>query len=806
MSNLVRDLRFGLRMMTRNVGFTFVVIATIALGVGANTAIFTVVNAVLLRPLPYPEPERLTMLFLTNPQQGMERVPLSFADYLALRDRNQSFEKVGGYTQTLNGFSLTGVGDPEQVSGTWVTSGLFPLLGLRPALGRLPRDDEEMPNAQQVVLISNEFWRRRFNSDPGVLNQTLTLNGDIYNVIGVLPSDFRLGRGDVDVWPVAIMATPTRRGPFILQTLGRIKQGVSPQQAQAEFKSLVTQTQQQFQGGSAAVDDVRLIPLKEYVVGDIRTTLLVLLGAVLLVLLIASANVANLVLTRATSREKEVAIRSSLGADRWRLVRQFLAENLLLAVFGGLLGLLLAVIGVKVLIALSPSNIPRLHEIGVDARALGFTALVTLLSGLFFGVVPAVQYSRLNLNELLKEGDRGSTGGSGKRLRRLLVVAEVALALMLLVTAGLLISSFLRLREVKPGFNPQNVLTMQLSLPAVGYREGTQVNGFYDELLQRIKAQPGVEAAAAASAVPPDRLDFSNNFVVEGRPLAPDQKPPVAGQVLVTANYFRALGVPLLKGRLFGPEDSANAPPVVIVSESLARKQFPGEDPIGKRIQRGGPSPTAPWSTIVGVVGDVKYTGLDAADDSTFYLHYPQTWARNAYLVVRSTSDSQPLVNAVRREVWSLNKDLTLTKIKTADQLLYESVAQPRFRTLLLGAFAAVALLLSAIGIYGVMSYSVSQRKREIGIRMALGARRAHIMKLILGQGLLLAVIGLVIGVGGALAATRILTSLLFGVSATDPTVFAATSLFLAAVAVLASYFPARRATKVDPLVALRYE
>jgi predicted permease len=806
MRNLLHDLRFGLRVMLKNAGFTFVLVVTIALGIGANTAIFSVVSAVLLRPLPYPEPERLAMLFLASPQQNMERISLSFADFLALRERNQSFEKVGGYTNTQNGFLLTGKGEPEQVSGTWVTAELFPLLGVRPALGRVPVAEDDRVGAEQVVLISHEFWQRRFNSDPNILRQTLTLGGESYTVIGVLPRDFRFSRGGVDVWPVAIFETPTRRGPFILQTVGRLKPGVTLEQAQGEFQSIVSQVQQQFQSAAQGSDQVRLVPLKEFVVGDVRTTLLVLLGAVLLVLLIASANVANLLLTRATAREKEIAIRSSLGADRRRLVWQFLAENLLLAVAGGLLGLLLGVIGVQALLALSPSGIPRLNEIGIDARVLGFTTLVTVLSGIFFGLVPVFQYSRLNLNDLLKEGDRGSTGGSGKRLRRVLVVAEFALALMLVVAAGLLISSFLRLQRVDPGYDPENVLTMQLSLPTAAYREPPQVNAFYDQLLQRVQALPGVEAAGVSTAVPPDRLEFANNFVVEGRPLEGNQKPPVAGQLLVTSGYFRALGVPLVKGRYFTAEDHADAPPVIIVSEAFARRQFPNEDPVGKRIQRGGPSPTAPWSTIVGVVRDVKYTGLDSADDMAMYVHYPQVPSRNAYIVIRSSLGPEALVPAVRREVGGMNQDLALTKVKTAEQLLYESVAQPRFRTLLLGVFAAVALLLSAVGIYGVMSYAVAQRTHELGIRMALGAQRGHIMKLILGQGLVLAVIGLVLGLVGALIATRILSTLLYGVSATDPVVFAATSLFLAAVALLASYVPARRATKVDPMVALRYE
>lgn len=805
MLNLLQDLRFGLRMMLRNVGFTFVVVATIALGIGANTAIFSVVSAVLFRPLPYPEPERLTMLFLSNPQQNMDRISLSFADFLALKERNRSFEKVGGYTHTQNGFSLTGKGDPEQVSGTWVTADLFSLLGVRPSLGRVPVAEDDRAGAEQVVLISHEFWQRRFNSDEGVLGQALTLGGDNYTVIGVLPQDFRFSRGGVDVWPVAVLETPTRRGPFILQTVGRLKPGVSEQQAQSEFKSIVTQVQEQFQSKGEA-DEVKLVPLKEVIVGDVRTTLIMLLGAVLLVLLIASANVANLLLTRATAREKEIAIRSSLGADRRRLTWQFLAENLLLAITGGLFGLLLGVLGVKLLLALSPTSIPRLNEIGIDARVLGFTTLVTLVSGIFFGLVPVFQYSRMNLNELLKEGDRGSTGSSGKRLRRLLVIAEFALALMLVVTAGLLISSFMRLQKVELGYNPGNVLTMQLSLPSSGYREGAQINTFYDQLLQRVQALPGVEAAGVSTAVPPDRLEFSNSFVVEGRPPEGNQKPPVAGQLLVSAGYFRALGVPLVRGRYFSADDRVDAPPVVIVSETLARRQFPNEDPVGKRIQRGGPSPTTPWSTIVGVVKDVKYTGLDSADDMAMYVHYPQVWSRNAYVVIRSSSDPQRLVPAVRREVGELNKDLALTKIKTAEQLLYESVAQPRFRTLLLGVFAAVALLLSAVGIYGVMSYFVEQRTHELGIRMALGAQRSHIMKLILGQGMLLAVIGLAIGLVGALIATRILTTLLYGVSATDPMVFGGTSIFLVTVALLASYIPARRATKVDPMVALRYE
>jgi putative ABC transport system permease protein len=804
-NGLGQDLRYVWRVMLKSPGFTAIVIITMALGIGANTAIFSVMNAVLLRQLPYREPDRLVMIFLSNPQQNMRRIRLSFADFLGLQANNQSFERVAGYLQAQNGFSLTGRGEPEQVTGTLVTADFFSLLGVTPVLGRAPNVEDGRAGAAQVTMISHEFWQRRFNSDRNIVGQAITLDGENLNVIGVLPKGFRLSHGEVDVWPVAVIPTPRRRGPFILQTMGRLKPGVSAEQAQAEMRNIIRQVQGQFAAGGE-VDEVNVISLKEFTVGDIRQTLYVLLGSVLFVLLIALANVANLLLTRATAREREVAIRAALGASRWHLARQFLAESLTLAIIGGAAGIGFALLGLKFLISLSPENIPRLDEIGIDARTLLFTTLITVISGAVFGLIPVVQYSKLNLNEYLKEGERGSTGNSGKHLRKLLVISEFAMALMLVISAGLLINSFMRLQRVNPGFNTENILTMQLSLPQSNYRDGVAINNFYDQLSQRVSSQPGVKSAAVSTTVPPDSLQFSNNFVVEGMQLTGDQKPPVAGQALVSSNYFSAIGAPLLKGRVFESADRADAPPVVIVSNSLARRYFPGGDAVGKRIQRGGPSPNAPWSTIVGVVDDVKYDGLDSSDDMMMYLHYPQVWSRTAYLVVRGSSDPQGLASGVRNGVWSLNKDLSVTKVKTMEQLMYESVAQPRFRTLLLGVFAAVALLLSAVGIYGVMSYSVEQRTSEIGTRMALGAHRSHIMRLILRQSLWLALIGIAIGLGGAALTTHILSTLLYGVSATDPFVFVGASLFLAAVALLASYLPARRATKVDPMVALRYE
>ncbi len=809
METLWQDLRYGVRMLRTHRGVTAIAVLALALGIGANTAIFTVVNAVLLRPLPFSEPDRLMMVWLHNPQsQGEARIPLSVADFLDWRANNQAFEPPVAFA--TSGFNLTGQEAPEQLVGAIVTADFFSTLGAKPALGRTFLPEEDRPGATPAIVVSQAMWQRRLSGDPHAIGQTLTLNGRTFTIVGVMPPDFYFPNRNIELWAAFTLNPPTRRGPYFLSGLARLKPGVKLEQAQAEMKLIARRIQQQSATANANSDSggFTVLPLNEYLVGDVRKALLVLLGAVAFVLLIASVNVANLLLARAAAREKEIAVRAALGASRVRIVRQLLTESALLALLGGTAGLLLAVGGVKLLLALSPSSLPRLQEVSMDRRVFGFTLLVALLSGIIFGLAPALHGSRANLNESLKDGSRGaSESRSRSRLRQALIVAEFALALMLLIGAGLMIKSFVRLQRVNPGINAENVLTMQLTLPGARYNEGPKITAFYQQLLDRVQALPGVQAAGISISLPPDWLQLSENFSIEGQPPAPDSNLPVAELLFISHDYFRALGVPLRRGRYFTLVDKADAPRVAIINETMARRYFPNQDPIGKRIKQGGADrPQASWMEVVGVVGDVKYTGLDATAQATFYEPYLQNPSRGMYLVVRGATDPLNLASTIRHEVWALDKDLPVTRLKTMEQLLYESVAEPRFRTLLLGIFAAVALVLASVGIYGVMAYAVTQRTNEIGIRMALGAQSRDILGLVVGQGLKLALIGVALGLAGAFAVTRALSTLLYGVSTTDAATFAGLALLLVAVALLACYIPARRAAKVDPMLALRCE
>ncbi|HMZ18054.1 MAG TPA: ABC transporter permease, partial [Blastocatellia bacterium] len=800
MNSLWQDLRYGARMLLKRPGFTLIAVLTLALGIGANTAIFSVVNAVLLRPLPYPESERLVMAYLSNPQ-GQKRANLGMADFLAVRERNQSFEKVAMFT--FGQFAFTGGEQPEQISGAWVSADFFATLGVAPAQGRAYQAEDERPENARMVVISDGFWRQRLAADSQVIGKTITLNSTPHTVIGVMPKNFHFPlTPEAELWPVRAIRPATNRPPYFNRCVGRLKPGVSEEQARADLSAIAAQVHQQFPESPFGAMTTR--PLIASVVGDVRQALLLILGAVAFVLLIASANVANLQLARAASREREMSVRLALGANRWRIVRQLLTESLLLAAIGGLAGWGLAFWGVDLFRALGPVDLPRLQEVSLDGRALGFTMLAALVSGLLFGLAPALQSSRMDLNESLKEGGRaGSEGRGRRRVRGLLVVAEMALTLVLLVGAGLLLRSFLHLQEVNPGFNPKGLLTAQVSLPQARYGEEQKIIAFHRELMTRAKSLPGVQSVGISMSLPPNLLEISNPFAVEGRPPAPGQARPLAEEMTISPDYFTALGVPLLRGRFFNDADKEN---ILIINEAMARRYFPNEDPVGKRLQTGDPSPNSPWETIVGVVGNVKYTGLDADDSPTMYVPYTTpgwaSWSRSMYLVVRTTGAPSSLASALRREVNALDGDLPLTNVRAMEQVIHESVAEPRFRTSLLGLFAAVALLLAGIGIYGVISYAVTERRHEIGIRMALGAQRGDVMRLVVKQGMLLAGVGIAIGLAASLALTRLMKTLLFGVSATDPLTFGGIALLLALVALAACWIPARRATKVDPMIA----
>jgi len=796
---LAQDLRYGLRMLARSPGFTAVAVITLALGIGANTAIFSVVNAVLLRPLPFSEPERLMMVWNKGVEAaGGDRTPLAVADLLDWRSQNQSFESVDAFQYSF--YNYTGGETPERILSARVTAGFFTTLGVQPALGRTFLPEEERPGADRVVIISQEFWRKHFGADPEAVGRALNLSDTSFTIVGVMPEAFDFPSRKVELWAALQLATPQRRGPYFLSGLARLKPGVTVEQARAETASMSSgMTNEQL--------DFNVLPVAEFITGDARPALLVLLVAVTLVLLIASANVANLLLARAAAREKEISIRAALGASRVRIIRQLLSESLLLALLGGALGVLLAMWGVSIMLKLAPEGIPRLEQIRIDARVLGWTALVSLATGIIFGLAPAFQGSRLNLNEALKEGGRSASEAVGKRRwRNLLVISELAMATMLLIGAGLLVESFYRLQLVNPGVNAERVLTMEIALRGARYAEAQQVRSFYGQLVERVGALPGVRAVAVSNSLPPDERDFSSDFRVEGQPVDPDEGAPVADIIIVSNNYFSALGLPLSRGRYFSEADSADAPRVIIINETLARQFFAREDPVGKRLNRG--DERAPvWAEIVGVVGDVKYTGLEAEMQPAIYEAAAQNPSWGMFLIVKTeTSDPLSLTSAVYNEIRSLDPALPVSRISSLEQRFSTAVTQPRFRTILIAVFAAIALILASVGIYGVVSYTVTQRTQEMGIRMALGARARDVLALLLKQGMLLALIGVGTGLVAAFALTRLMESLLFGVSATDPVTFIAIAMLLIAVALLASYIPARRATKVDPMAALRYE
>jgi len=810
LGDLKHDLRYGVRMLWKNKGFTAVAVIALALGIGANSAIFSVVNTVLLRPLPYREPGRLVMVWEDDAKHGYPNDTPAAANYFDWREQNQVFEDMAAMAD--QSFNLTGVGEPERIDGKRVNANLFELLGVAPQHGRALAADEDRPGANKVVLLSHALWQRRFGSDAGIVGQTLTLNGEAHTVVGVMPADFQFPDRQAELWvPIAFtQQEATNRGRHYLQVVARLKPGVTLEGAQAEMSTIAARLQQQHPEQNVDLG-ASVQSLHEHLVGDIRPALLLLLGAVGFVLLIACANVANLLLARAAGRQKEIALRTALGASRLRLVRQFLTESVLLAALGGVVGLLLSVWGVSLLKSFIPENISQVKSIAVDARVLGFTVLVTLLTGLVFGLAPAFQASRFNLNETLKEGGRDAAAARGGNLiRGLLVIAEVAVSLVLLVGAGLLINSFLRLRNVDPGFRTDNLLTMSVVLPQQKYPDHARRVAFYNDMIRRVEELPGVRSAAVTNWIPLVMQGDSTGYTIEGQPApVPGQgKLPVIVTRVVSPHYFDTMGIQLMEGRVFEEgRDREDSPCVVVVGESVARKYWPGENVLGKRLTPGRPDSSEDWCQVVGVVKDVRQRELSSEPNPLMYLTYAQAgFFAPRYLVVKTEGDPVALAGTVRKSVWEVDRDQPVSNVNTMESVLSESIARQRFSTLLFGVFAGVALVLAAVGIYGVMSYSMAQRTREIGIRMALGAQKRDVLKLAVGQGLILVGVGVALGLALALALSRLMTSLLYGISATDPLTLVTISLVLVAVALLASYIPARRATKVDPLIALRYE
>jgi putative ABC transport system permease protein len=806
-ADLGQDLRYALRMLAKNPAFTVIAVVALALGIGANTAIFSVVNAVLLRPLPFKHPEQLVMVWENAAHLGFPKDTPSPANFLDWQKQAQSFTGMAAMTE--RSFNFTGVGEPERLEGRRVSANLFDLLGVPAGLGRTFVADDDRPGTH-VVLLSHSLWQRRFGSDPAVIGRALTLNGESYTVVGVMPPFVQLPGYSVrndQVWvPIAFpQEEASQRGNHFLEVIARLKPGITLEQARAEMETIAARLAQQY-----PVYNMRrgamVVPLHEQVVGDIKPALLVLLGAVGFVLLIACANVANLLLARAAVRQKEIALRLAVGASRSRLTRQFLTESVLLAMFGAGLGLLLAFAGIRILGAFIPPSIAQIQAINIDGTVLTFTVLVAALTGIAFGLAPAIQGSHLDLNDTLKEGGRDSAGGvRGHRARGLLVIGEVAISFVLLIGAGLLINSFLHLRKLDPGFRPDHLLTMKVDLSEVKYPDREQRASFFNEVIRRVRALPGVRSAAVANNLPLT-YDGDSMFVsVEGLPdPPPDQQPDVIYRV-IGPGYFETMGIPIVHGRDFTDQDKGDSKDFVIISEKTARHFWPGEDPIGKRLKPGSSSSNAPWREVIGVVKDVRQNDLIAPPKMQMYLNYRQLKSIPANaLVIRTNIEPMSLAGSVRNTIWSVDKDQTVADIETMDHIVAEAVARQRFSMFLLGFFAIVALLLASVGIYGVMSYSVAQRTREIGIRMALGARRADVLQMTVREGLNLVGAGMLLGVAAAFILTRVMATLLYGISATDPVTFVGISVVLLVVAILASYVPALRATKVDPMIALR--
>lgn len=821
MQTIWQDVHYGARMLLKNPGITFVVILALALGIGANTAIFSVVNAVLLRPLPYDQSDRLVSLAETS--KTMDEISISYPNFSDWRSQNQVFEKVGVFNR--ESYNLTGGGDPERILAAQISADLFSALRVQAAMGRLFTNEEDKPGATPVVVLSHGLWQRRFGGQSNILNQQLTFNNKSYTVIGVMPQNFQYP-SRVEMWvPVGQLAGDPnwqQRGNHPgLYGVARLKPGVTFAQAKAELDNIAANLEKQYPDSNSG-NGIHLQPMLEVYVRDVRPTLWVLFAAVGFVLLIACANIANLLLARASARQKEMAIRSAMGAGRWRIARQLLTESILLSLIGGTLGLLIAYWGIQLILYISPNAIPRSREINLDWRVLAFTLGIAFLTGILFGLVPALQAGVVDANETLKETGRGVTGRHW--LRSSLVVVEVATTLILLIGAGLMIRSFNRLQQVNPGFSYEHLSSFTLSLPQKKYTNEDQRGQFFARLTESIRGLPGVEASAVASGLPLGQNGWQTSFIVDGRPIPPRAETPLMEACLVSSDYFRTMNIPLRSGRYFNEHDNrawlagrdlskldegqqlvmgAN---VIIIDEQFARRYWPDEDAVGKRIKLGIDA-DAPVLTVVGVVGRVKMEALNQDSKRVQgYFAFAQMPFSGMTVITRATTDPNQLIGAMRQQVKVLDPDQPIYNVRTMSEIRSDSVAPERLNLTLLSIFAGIALVLAVVGIYGVMSYSVTQRTHEIGIRMAIGAQPRDVFKMVLGQGMMLALIGVAVGLVGAFGLTRLMATMLFGVEPTDPVTFAAIAVLLTCVAMVACYLPGRRATKVDPVVSLRYE
>ena len=809
MDSLLRDIRFALRGLAKRPAFTAIALLTLALGIGVNTAIFSAVDSVLLRSMPFKDAEALVAVWEHSPQLGIARNEMAPANFFDLRNQNQAFESFAAFGDMS--MNLTGEGEPERLEGQLVTANVFTVLGVQPALGRTFSLQEDQVGQDHVAVLSHALWQRRFNRDPNVINRQLTLNGESFTIVGVMPPDFFFPVRESELWiPWAMPPEQASgRGDHYLRAVARLKPGVTRERANAEVESVAARLATDYPRTNEGLGFVVNSFQRDYV-GDLRRPILVLFAAVGLVLLIACANVANLLLAQATARRREIAIRLALGARRWTIAQQLLLESLLLAIGGGVLGVLGAVWGVQALSKLLPASLSKLQAVTIDARVLLFTIVVVVLTAIAFGVVPALHAARANPGEALNETARdAASGSSGRYLRRVLVVSEVALAVVLLVGAGLLIRSFQRLNQVDVGFNPNNLLTMRMALPVPKYAKPEARRAFYDELLQRVDALPGVESAGMITVLPLSFSGMKFSFSVEGRANPSDPNLPFALYRVVSPDYFRAMGIPLQRGRVFDTRDAKDSTPVMIVNRRLAEQFWPGEDATGKRLKVGPIDSANPWATIVGVVGDVRQTGFYGEQLPEFYVPYAQEWRMwmaPKDLVVRTSGDPTALSAAVRQAVWAVDKDQPVSNVQTMDQVFAAAISRERFQMLLLTLFATLALVLACIGLYGVISYMVAQRTHEIGVRMALGAQAGDVLRLVIRQGMVLASVGLTVGIAIGSAVTRVLSDMLYGVSARDPLTFVGVPVLLLLVAFLACYIPARRATRIDPLSALRCE
>jgi len=816
MDSLFQDIKYGVRKLLKDRSFTAVAVFALSLGIGANSAIFSVVNSVVLRPLPYKDSDRLVTIYSSLRQTGLEKIVVSAPELADFREQNNSFDQVAAYD--FQGVNVTGGDEPERIRASLLSPNLLPVLGINPIIGRGFAPDEDQPGQSQVTVLSYSIWQRRFAGEPNVIGKTLDIDGKSIEVIGVMPFDFRFPDPDTELYlPLTIdpeLLTENNRGSHFLNVVARLKPGVSIDRAQADMNTIAQRMSIEHSSTYRTGYGASVIAMRDDIVGEVRPTLLILLGAVGFVLLIACANVANLLLARGVARQKEVAVRTALGATRVRLIRQLLTESTILAIIAGGLGLLLALWGVEFLVSLSPASIPRLNEISLDARVVAVTMSVSLLTGLLFGLAPAMQFSKPDLNETLKDVGRNSTDGRQRqRLRGLLVISELALSVVLLIGAGLMIRSFIRVQVADPGFNAENLLTMRLSLPRSKYPDFNRQTRFFQDLIERIQAQPGVQSTATINVLPLSGSTADRSFKIEGRNVIQGEPGPDEELRFISSGYFSTMGIPLLRGRAFTQRDNSESPRVAIVNQALADRYW-SRDAIGKRIAYSGLGEGKPnWCEIIGVAGNVKHLGPDIPAKPEVYLPFLQPLFSTAtstigpmYLVTRTATQPEALTGAVRGAIESVDSNQPVSNVRTMAQRISTALAQRRFNMLLLGIFAGVALLLASIGIYGVMSFAVTQRTRELGIRMALGASASDVLRLVLGQGLALTLIGVAGGLAASFVLTSLINSLLYEVSATDSLTFAAVSVILIIVSTGACFVPAVRAMKVDPMVALKHE